>query len=358
MGLPELTFSLKKAAETAAARMSAGVVALILRDEQGQGVYTVRRESDIPTELGTANTAYIRRAMAGYIQTPGAVYLSVIDGEADIADGFKALGAFNYDYLAGPADITAADASALAELVKERRRGRYTGKAVLPGTAANSEGVVNFAASGLKAGSETYTAAQYASRIAGILAGTPADCSATYAPLPELTGVDAMEKPDEAVDAGKLILLDDGRHVKLGRAVTSKTTLTGGEPELLKKIKMVAAVDLIRYYAMTTVEDEYLGKCANSYDNKCVLLSAFADFFATLEARGVLRSGSGGAELDAEAIRAYLLDQEPGAEETERIKALSNTELRKEDTGSVVFLRLYGRVMDAMEDFHITLEAQ
>ena len=100
---------------------------------------------------------------------------------------------------------------------------------------------------------------------------------------------------------------------KLGRAVTSKTTLTGGEPELLKKIKMVAAVDLIRYYAMTTVEDEYLGKCANSYDNKCVLLSAFADFFATLEARGVLRSGSGGAELDAEAIRAYLLDQEPGA---------------------------------------------
>ena len=32
--------------------------------------------------------------------------------------------------------------------------------------------------------------------------------------------------------------------------------------------------------------------------------------------------------------------------------------LRKEDTGSHVFLYLYGHVLDAMEDFHITLEAQ
>ena len=47
-----------------------------------------------------------------------------------------------------------------------------------------------------------------------------------------------------------------------------------------------------------------------------------------------------------------------GAQETEQIKALSDGELRKEDTGSSVFLRLYGRVVDAMEDFHITLEAQ
>ena len=165
-------------------------------------------------------------------------------------------------------------------------------------------------------------------------------------------------RSDEAVDAGKLILLYDGRQVKLGRAVTSKKTLAAGEPSLLKKIKMAAAVDLIRYYAVTTVEDEYLGKCANSYDNKCVLISAFADFFATLEARGVLKEGSGGAELDAGAIRAYLLENASGAQETERIKALSDGELRKEDTGSTVFLRLYGRVVDAMEDFHITLEAQ
>ena len=41
-----------------------------------------------------------------------------------------------------------------------------------------------------------------------------------------------------------------------------------------------------------------------------------------------------------------------------RIKALTDEALRKEDTGSHVFLYLYGHVLDAMEDFHITLEAQ
>ena len=115
----------------------------------------------------------------------------------------------------------------------------------------------------------------------------------------------------------------------------------------------------MRYYAITSVEDQYLGKCANSYDNKCILLAAFRDFFETLEGQSVLLRGSSGSELDAAAIREYLLS---GAEDTgdsqeiARIKALSDEELRKEDTGSHVFLFLYGKVLDAMEDFHITLE--
>lgn len=361
MGLPELSFSLKKAAATAAMRISNGIVALILRDAKANGVYTIRRESDIPAELGAANAAAIKRAMEGYINRPSAAYVSVIGPEDEISAGFQALAAYSYDYLAGPLDITSEEASALAALVKAQRKKRFVGKAVLPDTAADDVGIVNFTASDIKTGQDTFSAAQYASRIAGVLAGTPADCSATYAALPEVTGAAAVENPDAAVDAGKLILIDDGRHVKLGRAVTSKATLKEGEPELLKKIKMVAAVDLIRYYAITTVEDEYLGKCANSYDNKCILLTAFRDFFDALEGQSVLQSGSSGVELDAEATRNYLLEQANSAGDTgevNRVKALSDEELRKEDTGSHVFLNLYGRVLDAMEDFHITLEAQ
>ena len=65
------------------------------------------------------------------------------------------------------------------------------------------------------------------------------------------------------------------------------------------------------------------------------------------------------AELDADATRAYLLEQASGnSSEIARISALSNEELRKEDTGSHVFLQLYGKVLDAMEDFHIILQAQ
>ena len=141
--------------------------------------------------------------------------------------------------------------------------------------------------------------------------------------------------------------------------MTSKTKLAATDPEMLKKIKLVAAVDLIRYYAITTVEDEYLGKCANTYDNKCILLTALRDYLSALEGQGVIRAGSSGAELDADATRAYLLEQASGnSSEIARISALSNEELRKEDTGSHVFLQLYGKVLDAMEDFHIILQAQ
>lgn len=361
MGLPELTFSLKKAADNVAIRVSAGIVAMILRDAKGNGLHTINRESDIPAELGVDNIAAIKRAMVGYITKPDVVYVSVIAADADIATGFRALSVYSYDYLVGPADISAEDAQTLADLVKAQRVKRYVGKAVLPNVAADDEGVINFVSTGIKAGSTTFTTAQFAGRIAGVLAGTPAECSATYAALEELTGVDAVENPDAAVDAGKLFLIDDGRQVKLSRAVTSKTTLGEDDPDMLKKIKLVAALDLIRYYAITTVEDEYLGKCANTYDNKCILLVAFSDFLASLEAQNVIQEGSSGAELDAEAIRTYLLGQAEAAGDSAeiiRVKALADEALRKEDTGSHVFLHLYGHVLDAMEDFHITLEAQ
>lgn len=361
MGLPELTFSLKKAADNVATRVSSGIVAMILRDAKANGLHTINRESDIPSELGAANIAAIKRAMLGYITKPTTLYVSVIGADADIKTGFQALAVHSYDYLVGPVDIASADATALAAQVKAQRTKRYVGKVILPNVAADDEGVINFVSSGIKVGEGTFTAAQYAGRIAGVLAGTPAYCSATYAALPEVTGVDTLADPDSAVDAGKLFLIDDGRQVKLSRAVTSKTTLAEDDPDMLKKIKLVAALDLIRYYAITTVEDEYLGKCANTYDNKCILLVAFSDFFASLEAQNVIQEGSSGTELDADAIRTYLLGiaEEAGdTEEIARIKALTDEALRKEDTGSHVFLYLYGHVLDAMEDFHITLEAQ
>ena len=190
-----------------------------------------------------------------------------------------------------------------------------------------------------------------------MLAGTPAQCSATYAQLSEVTGVTATESPDTAVDAGKLFIIDDGRVRKLSRAVTSKVTIGDTEPEALKKIKMTAAIDLIRYYAVSSVEDDYFGKCANTYDDKCVLLLAMQDYLKSLEDSKVLESGSSGAVLDADATRSYLITAAgDDVTEAERIKKLSDNEVIKENTGSKVFLKLYGNIMDAMEDFAIVFE--
>lgn len=155
MGLPELTFTLKKAAETVSTRISRGAVALILRDAKANGVHVVCQESDIPTTLGADNIAYIKRTLMGYINRPSAVYVSVVPAAGTIAAGFGALSAYTYDYIAGPPDISAEDATALAALVKERRKLRYIGKAVLPNTAADYEGVINFVSAGIAAGGKT-----------------------------------------------------------------------------------------------------------------------------------------------------------------------------------------------------------
>lgn len=67
MGLPEL-FSLRKAAQTVAAQVSAGNVALILRDAKANGVHAIYRESDIPSELGAPTPAEaVKKLLPGEI---------------------------------------------------------------------------------------------------------------------------------------------------------------------------------------------------------------------------------------------------------------------------------------------------
>lgn len=356
MGLPTITFSLQKAAQRAAARVSSGRVALILRDETAKGLHTVYQQGDIPAGLSQANKDAVLRALMGYINKPELIYLSVIGTADEIEAGFAALSMFSYDYLAGPVDMDVVDAEALADLVVAQRKLRYIGKVVLPNMPGEHEGVINFAASGIKVGAVTYDAAAYCGRIAGILAGTPAECSATYATLSEVTDVTPVDDPDDAVDRGELFLINDGRRVKLSRAVNSKTVLNG-QPDLLYKIKLVATVDLIRYHAISTVEDEYLGKCANTYDNKCILLTALGDYLKVLESRNVLQAGSSGAALDAAATRSYLITQAgDDAARVDEIKAMSDEQVVKENTGSKVFVRMFGKGLDAMEDFDLVLE--
>ena len=50
MGLPQLTFELKKAADTMAARATQGIAGMIPRDTRALGVHVIYQEGDIPAE--------------------------------------------------------------------------------------------------------------------------------------------------------------------------------------------------------------------------------------------------------------------------------------------------------------------
>ncbi len=200
-------------------------------------------------------------------------------------------------------------------------------------------------------GTTVWATAEYCSRIAGLLAGTPMKISATYAPLPELSDCARLTKDesDEAVGAGELALRWDGRKVKLNRAVTSLVTTSQGMLDSFKKIKIVEIMDLIRTDISATAEDEYVGKYANSYDNKMLLVAAIRGYFMGLERDQLVQPGYT-VDIDVDAQEQYLASRGVDTE------AMSERELREADTGSQVFILVRCKILDAIEDILVAVE--
>lgn len=362
IGLPSLSIVFEKAAQAAANRSKRGYVGVFVRDTKAQGVHSLSSAALIPAELGADNQAYIERAFTGSDRgQPSRVVAVVIapqgeensDSTAAFETGLGLIEGMSLDYIAGPPDITAAEKTLLAEWVEGRRAQYFTEKAVIPNAAAapDSMGVIHFCETdgSIAAGQKTYTAGQYASRIAGLLAGIPAGMSGTYAKLPELTAVTPRSEIEleTAVNAGKLVLLHDGQAAKIARGVNSLTTIPVNGKEDWRKIKIVEGMDLITYYLRTTIQNEYIGRYANTYDNKCVLLTAITGFLQSLEGQGVLSPGESWADIDEAAQERWMKSQ--GIETA----GMTAQQVREYQTGSWVFLRAGGRLVDAMEDFQV-----
>lgn len=317
------------------------------------GLLTLGSASDIPAGLSATNKAYIADAFVGNVNRPAKVLVYVLATTAeDFDDALGALATQQFDWLAGPPDCEPADAAAIATWVKGQRTNNAAKyKAVLPEHTADSEAVVNFNAGDITVGVNTYDAPRYCARVAGLLAGTPLTQSATYVPLPEVGDIARSTKAemDAAVDAGKLILMHDGVKVKVARGVTSLTTVSADKPVDYKKIKIVETVDLIRYDLRLLCQDNYIGKMPNSYDNKCVLITAIKEYLSGLESDGVLEAGKSVVEIDVDAQRAYLASQ--GVD----VSTMTDTQIKQANTGSQVFIKAVISILDAIEDITINI---
>ena len=354
--LPTLKIAFEKAAAAVANRAKKGYVALIVRDSNAQGVHALSSDALIPSDLGEDNKNYVKLCFEGSDRGgPSLVYLVVIaPGTEDttaLEGGLKSIEAFSIDYLAGPPDVTDDEMAVLVEWVETQRALYRTVKLVKPWKTSGSDsmGVIELDESGMTDQSGAVTAAEYCGRIAGILAGIPMGMSATYAALPELTAVTARttEEQTAAIQAGKLILIHDGLQAKIARAVNSLTTIPPNGKEDWTKIKIVEGMDLITYYLRTTIENEYLGRYQNTYDNKQILVTAISDYFRYLERSGVLSAGESYAEVDYERQLQWLNSQ--GVD----TRSMTEQQVLEYQTGSWVFLRCGGRLVDAMEDFEV-----
>ena len=358
IGLPSLTITFQTAARAAANRSKKGYVGVFVRDTKSQGVHQLSSAALIPSDLGADNQAYLERAFTGSDRgQPSKVVAVVINtGTTDttaLEAGLKLIEGMSLDYIAPPPDVTADEKTLLEGWVEARRAAYFTEKLVEPNPAAapDSMGVIAFTETddALAVGTVTYTAGEYASRIAGILAGIPAGMSATYAQLPELTAVTPRDAEDleDAVNDGELVLMHDGLVAKIARGVNSLTTIPMNGSLDWSKIKIVEGMDLITYYLRTTIQNEYVGRYANTYDNKCVLVTAITSFLQELEAQGVLNPGESWCEIDVDAQQRWMAAQ--GVDTS----SMSAQEIREYQTGSWVFIKAGGRLVDAMEDFQV-----
>lgn len=351
MKLPNINIAFTTQAASAIARSEKGVVALIVKDANVNGGHVLTSPTQIPSTLGVENRGYIERAFMGYINPPKKVIVYVLPtGAEDLVDALKYFETQTFDYLAGPPDIALLDCTLIVGWIKSQRAYGFTPRAVLPDTSGDSEAIINVTTSGI-AGTTTYTAAQYCSRIAGLIAGTPMTISCTFAPLPEVADVDRITKDeiDDAIDAGELVLFFDGEKVKIGRGVNSLQTITAEKGEAFKKIKIVEAVDMIRNDIRKTAEDNYIGKYSNSYDNKCLLISAIKGYFTGLENDGILERGTSVVEIDIDAQDAYL--QSIGTDTSK----MSEQEIKTAATADKVFIRARVQILDAIEDIDLNI---
>lgn len=366
MGLPDIVIEFSKKAVVAIQSGTLGIVGIVLKDAKNNGAMVLRGVDEIPTgesAFSATNTAYIERAFKG---APSKVIVYTLPQDAEgYSEAFKYFSTVKVNYLVGAPDISSAEAEAFVTWIKGVRKNSVRRPvAVLPNVKADEKGVISFKVVNF---SETekievedaeFTEAEYCSRVAGLIAGLDLRVSSTFKPLNEVTMIPIAndEEVDLSVDAGYLTLYNDGERVVIARGVNSLITVTEVDTEDLKKIKILAIQDLIETDIYSTINRSYIGNYSNSYDNKCLLITAIKGYLRGLEAteggKGYLKAGSSTVEINVAKQKQYL--ESIGVDTSD----MDEQAIKEANTGSKVFLKGTISILDAIEDVDIFINKE
>lgn len=385
LGMPSVNIAFIEAGIEAIQRSQRGIVALLLEEDADtvtklltdhtgsdgkitikaiKNPFTVYTTDDIPDELSDDNKDYITKALIGYVKSPYRVKVYLMDKITDetnnasadkFADALKTLATDRWDYLAIPTIATAQCESVATWLKTNRENKGKRSKVVLPGYAADYEGVINFSNTKIVTASKTYTGSQYTPRIAGLIAGTPLTISATYAPLSEVIDCDRYteDENDEKVNNGEFFIWYDGEKFKMSRAMNSLVTTTQGKLEAYQTIKSVDIMDAIYDDIKKTAQDSYIGKYTNDYDNKQLLISAIMGYFKELEDGRLLQKDYSEVDINVEKVKTYQLEH--GLYTKEELADMDDLAIKKLDTKKQVLLTAKVKILDAMEDIDLPI---
>lgn len=377
MGLrmPNVFVSFYEKGITAIQRSQRGIIAMVFPvnnpSDNVTNIYTI---DDIPESWNKYKKEQIELALKGYQNSPKKVIVLECQGEvkntvpkpgsqsgeteeqtleADFSKVFKRLEKIYFNWLVVPG-IQDKYTDKIATWIKGMRTTKDTKVcAVLPNCNADNEGIVNFTNTTIKTKAKTFTTADYCSRVAGIICGTPAIISCTYAPVPEVQEVEqyTAEEMDKKVGKGEFFFFDDGEKIKVARGINSFVTTIQGKGDDFKKVKLVDLMDMIHYDIKKTAHDSYIGKYANSYDNRCLLITAINGYLHTLETEGLLERGQNNCYIDIAAVKNWR--ESNGLNTREELENMNETQIKELNLHDNAFLGVDLSMLDALENISI-----
>lgn len=347
MGMPSINITFTELAKTVMNRSGAKTVGLIIPMD-GSGKSLKIAPGDVVPEEVEEYKEQIDLALLGGTEKPKKVIVTFAGSDfTNLDNAFNILADEEVHYIALAGSADESYEKVIAWIKEQRTLGKPV-KAVLAKNAADNEAIINYATESVETGGKSFTAEQYCGRIAGLLAGTPITEASTYCILPEATDCSRLtqKEMDAAVDGGKFIVFYTSGEIRVGRGINSLTTTNDVKGKQHKKIKIVDIMDTIRSDITNTVRNDWIGKKANTYDNKCLLISAIQNYMDELIAQTVLTRAV--VEIDVEGNKKYL--EKEGIDTTE----MSMDEMKQANTGEQIFLKATIQIIDAIED--ITVE--
>ena len=348
LGLPSISVKFIQEGISAIQRGSRGIVGMIVKESASINPVTIANVTDIPEGVSADNKQLITNALIGNTNAPLKLELYVISVEMTLTEALNYFENTKFDYLCYPAAVDE-DKTAIVTWIKNQRDQGNMVKAVLANENADCEGIINVTQNGVVVGEKTYSAGELTARIAGLIAGTDLRISTTYASLPEVDSIpfESRSATETKIGKGEFVLFREANKVKVARGVNSLTTVSQGKGSLFQKIKTCDIMDIISNDIRATARDNYLGKYSNSYDSKCLLVTAIEGYMDGLVTDGLVEKNTVSVEIDIEEQRNFL--KSTGIDVTK----LSDQEIKEANTEDKVFIKVTCKILDAIESINV-----
>ena len=357
MGLPEITVTFKKLAETASRRSAGGYLCVLLRDTTSGVTWSVKEykwlEEVKASDFSAANYKILARA---FTAGPTKVIVVRLGASGTVEDAAPLLRSVAFNWICAPYANMQED---LADYVKEVNTSRRVrkAKALVYQVEADDIHVVSACNPTVTIAGEAAATpmVEYLPRLAGILAACPMDRSVTNYALEDLAAVadytvsGSVVEPGDAVDLGQMALYLDDDTIRIARGVTTLQTITGDLTEDMTKIAVVEAMDIIQEDIVRTFKNFYQSKCRNSADHQALFVGDVLGYLRQLETEGILEADYSKADIDVDAMRtAWEAEGQSMADQDDGY-------VRKKTYKSYVFVTATIRIQDAMEDLRMVI---